>query len=195
MAESNRSHPDLLTLDASRAGEEVHAADAGHVAACPSCQAQLADLVGLADGVKALHGSTLPVTSDVDARILWLARGHAARIGRRKPRWSRLVGAPATWAAAAAAVLALASALFLARREQPTGERLTRVAAAPPAAKPAALADLDGDGRVTVLDAFALARALETHAAASAVDVNHDTQVDEDDVDAVLAMAVSVRGT
>src|SRR5262245_51684922 len=183
MAKSEPRHADLLVLDAIRAGEEVDPAAADHVAACASCQAQLADLAGLADGVKALHGSTLPVTSDVDARIRWLARGHAARIGRRQPRWSRLVGAPATWAAAAAAVLALASVL-LTRREQPAGEQLTRVAAAPPAAKPAASFDLDGDGRVTVLDAFALARALETHAAAGAVDVNHDTRVDEDDVDA-----------
>src|SRR5262245_25065071 len=135
MADSEPRHPDLLVLDAIRAGEQVEPAAADHIAACASCQAQIADLAGLANGGKALHGSALPVTSDVDARILWLARGHAARIGRRQPRWSRLVEAPARWAAAAAAVLALASALFLARREQPTGEQPTRVAAAPPAAK------------------------------------------------------------
>ena len=73
-------------------------------------------------------------------------------------------------------------------------DQFTRVAAAPRAAKPAVSADLDGDGRVTVLDAFALARALESHVIAGAIDVNHDTRVDENDVDAVLAMAVSVRG-
>jgi hypothetical protein len=46
-----------------------------------------------------------------------------------------------------------------------------------------------------VLDAFALARALERDAGAGAIDVNLDTRVDEGDVDAVVAMAVSVRGT
>jgi hypothetical protein len=191
MAEHDQ-HLDLLTLDALRAGETVDPPDAAHLAACSVCQAQLTALADLATGLKALYAA--PADPAVDARLAWLARGHAARVkGAQSPGWQRMVRAPATWAVAAVAILAFASALLLGRREQPSADQFARV----PALREddAAAADLDRDGRVTVLDAFALARSLERHAGAGAIDVNHDARVDENDVETVLATAVSVRGT
>jgi anti-sigma factor RsiW len=191
MAERDQ-HLDLLTLDAVRAGETADGAAAAHLAACSACQEQLAELGDLATALKALHAA--PADPAVDARIAWLAQGHAARAKRAQPSgWQRRVRAPAAWAAAAVAVLALASALLLGRREQPSGEPFARVPAL--RGDDVAAADLDRDGRVTVLDAFALARSLERHTEAGAGDVNHDARVDENDVETVLATAVSVRDT
>lgn len=194
MAEQHR-HLDPLELDAHRSGEE-NPERAAHLAECLHCQAALAELNELANRLKSLHAPALAAAADRDARILWLARGQAARVRLAEPRGLRRVfGVPPARAAAAAAVLALASALFLARRSPPHGGgQLTQLAGAPPA-EPSFTADLDGDGRVTVLDAFALARDLEAAPGRHAVDVNRDTRVDEQDVDTVMAMAVSVRGS
>lgn len=58
---------------------------------------------------------------------------------------------------------------------------------------PALAADLDGDGEVNVLDAFALARSLESGGRMLiAWDVNQDGVVDEGDVRAIAAQAVRI---
>jgi hypothetical protein len=67
-----------------------------------------------------------------------------------------------------------------------------------PEAKPTATIaradDVNRDGRVDVLDAFALARAVEAGVGSPAWDVNRDGAVDESDVDAVALAAVSLGG-
>lgn len=188
MAESAR-HLDLLRLDALRAGDNTDPADAHHVAGCAHCRVALAELTGLAADLKALHAPALEPSTDRDAQILWRGGSEAARV-RRQPRrtWRRAVPAPAVWAAAAVAVLALASVVMIGRR-QAVPNQLTRVASTSPLTE----VDIDRDGRVTVLDAFLLAREMETRRDA-AVDVNRDALVDQLDVDTVLAMAVSVGG-
>src|SRR4029450_6318847 len=92
-------HPDLLALDALRAGDSVDAADAGHVAACSECQAALAALAALARDLKHQHGAALAPTPELDAQILWRARAQALRVRRAGMRDSWR----AVWAVAAAA--------------------------------------------------------------------------------------------
>jgi anti-sigma-K factor RskA len=183
-------HPDLLTLDALRAGDPVDASDAEHIATCVECQAAVAELGALARELRD-HSPAVAPTPEIDAQILWRARGQALRVRRAGMRDSWR----AVWAVAAAAILVLASAVLYSRHAQPfPGQQVARFAA--PAAPGARLsADVDGDGRVTVLDAFALARALERTPGKGGKDVNEDAEVNEHDVDAVIAMAVSVRGS
>jgi len=168
-------HLDELELDALRAGEPLPAAAAAHAAWCVQCRAALADLHALAAALRT-QPLAPPVPAAREAAILAVAGLHTARARRRQRRaWA------ATAAAAALAVFAIA-ALLQTRQSIPAP---VVVAGAPASRLTADAADLDGDGRVTVLDAFALARA-ERQGTPTLGDV--DTQVD-----AVLALAVSVR--
>jgi hypothetical protein len=114
-----------------------------------------------------------------EARFEEAIRGHFAEHRRR--RRLRLV---LRWSGAAAAVLLLAFVL----------PPLLREPALPPAAP--LHGDVDRDGRVDVLDAFALARALEA-ARAEAIDkaigdANADGRLDRQDVDAIVRDAVDL---
>jgi hypothetical protein len=53
-------------------------------------------------------------------------------------------------------------------------------------------ADIDGDGKVNILDALVLARRVDAQEP-GARDVNKDGAVDRDDVDAVAMLAVSLQ--
>ena len=88
------------------------------------------------------------------------------------------------WAAAAAAVIALAVWIASPRSSAPL---------APPraAAEPA---DVDRNGRVDILDAYALARRLEEGVSIDArLDLNRDGVIDGSDVDRIAARAVSLN--
>lgn len=176
-------HLDLLELDAHRAGEPLPAGARAHLAWCRACQRTLAELDAAARTL-----SALPVTAAVpperEAVILALA-GQRAALARATRRGRRRPGVGVRWAAAAALVLAV-GALALSQRRAIERAGL----AAAPAARPTltrAQADLNGDGRVDVLDAFALARAV-THGTPRVGDA------DRHDVDVILAMAVSLDG-
>lgn len=54
--------------------------------------------------------------------------------------------------------------------------------------------DVNGDGRVDILDAFVLAKAVEAGAAAGEWDLSGDGRVDRADVERVARAAVAVRG-
>lgn len=159
-----RAHLDLLELDALRGGDALPAAAAAHLAWCADCAAQLAALRELEMALRAAPAH--PAATERDAAILASASWHAARVRRSRRR----LLLPAA-AAAAVAVLAVA-ALLDTRRPQPATVEL----ASAPAARGRA-ADLDADGRITVLDAFALARA----------------NADAAEVDAVLDQAVALE--
>jgi hypothetical protein len=167
MTDSGRdpqAHLDLLELDALRAGEPVPAAARAHLAWCAECAAGLAELNDLQAALRVAPAAA--AATPRDAAILGNAAWHAARVRRARRR----VLLPA---AAAAAVAALAIAALLdARRPQSTTIEL----ASAPAARVRA-EDFDADGRVTVLDAFALARA----------------NADAAEVDAVLDQAVALE--
>ena len=133
----------------------------------------------LADDLVRLQRGRLPdVPPALDAEILREAR---AGYARRRRFWvaARTIGAAA--AAAAAAVVAVV--LYLDRKE----------AARPPVAgtQTVVRGDVDGNGRVDMLDAYLLAKQVDGKSGATAaVDLNGDGVTDRRDVDAVAAAAV-----
>src|SRR5215470_7511508 len=190
-------HLDLLRLEALRSGAPVEPDDAVHAASCPRCQSAVVELAAIAAGLQRLHRPVREFAEARDDRILELARERAAQIRADTPAARRWRSTAARWTVAVVAVLGLVSLLIARRERMQQPHPLVEVAPGPPVAPAAsaAVADLDGDGRVTVLDALVLARAIEAGHPNPAYDVNRDGRVDDDDVNAVLALAVSVGST
>ena len=125
--------------------------------------------------LESLYVPTPRASTKVDRRIEMAARLHFGQV-HRLTRFRRLT----PFAAAAAAIML--AVLWM------------HSTSAPPAA-PLQLAagreDVDGNGRVDILDAFTLARRLKTPAAIQpAWDVTGDGRVDDADVDAIAMAAV-----
>jgi len=146
-----------------------------------------------------LFGRSPRIPERVDSEILARSRRLQARRRRRKAllRWAGAVSA-------AASLLLVARIVFLSlERSRPPASARLEVAGAPPAAsserganEPASPWDLDGSGKVTIVDALLLAKRLESHRASpqSAWDLNGDGTVDQADVDAVAMAAVRLKG-
>lgn len=161
----------------------------------------------LVNEMRRLYPSGGPVPTELDEAILVAAR---ARIATRRRAWIvlRRVSIAATAAAAAVGL-----AVWIGQRgpkSTPSAERMIA------AVTPADPKDIDRNGRVDILDAFILARHLESRAddlvgpediAASAKkdsgrggarpshwDVNEDGVIDNGDVNAVAMTAVSLKG-
>jgi predicted anti-sigma-YlaC factor YlaD len=185
-------HPTILELELKRTGEAGVGLD-DHVASCAACRADLDFLALLARDQQKVDGA-FEATAPFEDEIAALALGQAACVrarlaaGAAEPR-RRHIGRVAPWAAAAAAVAIVAVAGALWR----TGFGPPSPAATSPAAT-ARVDDVNRDGRVDVLDAFALARAVEAGDSSPAWDVNRDGAVDEGDVEAVALAAVSLGG-
>jgi hypothetical protein len=132
---------------------------------------------GLIDDLRALYGAEVPVPADVDRQVARLARRRLAGGRARTMTIWRL----APLAAAAAVLLALGAWTLLRAPH-----------AAPPAL--AAREDVDGNGRVDILDAFLVARRIESgQPPPKAWDVNGDGVVDQADVDAIARAAVALK--
>lgn len=130
--------------------------------------------------VEALRGIDAPraaVPKAVDERILMRARRRLAT-GRRRFKWRMAtIGA----LAAAVAIVFILPA-FLSHAPSPSQA-------------PTLSGDIDGNGRIDILDAFALARHIERkEKTAAGWDVNADGRIDRRDVDAVARIAVRLNG-
>lgn len=136
----------------------------------------------LANDLARLYGETPAVPPSIDAAVALAARRRllGIRARRRALRWA---------GGAAAAAAALAVAVVLSRPH----------AAAPSASREhsAAQADIDGNGRIDILDAFAMARGIEARSDPRRDwDLNGDGAVDAFDVDLIAMAAVNLdRGT
>ena len=176
--EPSDRHPDDIDLDCVRTGEaSVDVAE--HAADCAACQERIAALRKLAGGL-AVSPASIAVPGPREAAIMADGARAAAR-ARRRRRW-RLAALPA--AAAAAALLTV----VLLRDTSPSTSSPTD---APRVAAP--VADVNNDRAVDILDAFALARCIESGAPAQpAWDFNHDQVIDALDVDLLAQLAVSL---
>ena len=173
------AHPTDLELELSRTGEAPYEVEA-HVAACSSCAGRRGELAVLADD---LRGAAILVPREREEALLERVRERAAELRvRRRAK----VGAALLVPAAAAIVAALATALVREQLREPSSEP-ARAAGARDAR------DVNGDSTLDVLDAFALARALD-RGAATGPDVNGDGAVDGSDVDALARAAVALDG-
>jgi predicted anti-sigma-YlaC factor YlaD len=185
-------HPTILELELKRTGEAGDRLD-DHVASCAACRAELDFLERLARDQQAVDGA-FEAPAPFEDEMATLALDHAARVRIKLAAVApepgrRHVSRVAPWAAAAAAIVivAVAGAMW----------RAGFGPSSPAAKSPAAITridDVNRDGRVDVLDAFAIARAVEAGDGSSSWDVNRDGAVDEGDVDAVALAAVSLGG-
>lgn len=130
--------------------------------------------------LEALHEPDTDVPPEVDAKILHEARKRAGQAGSRRPRWKGIAAA-----AAAACVLIFAGALLLPALHQ------SRQAARH---MPTATEDIDGNDKVDILDAYHLARRVESGPAPDEKwDMNGDGTVDRRDADVVARAAVELE--
>lgn len=130
----------------------------------------------LPEELKTLFAPPRLIPPRVDDAVLAQAREHLAGVARSR----RIVQFPRWLAAAAAVALAavLASLWFSSRRSPELARE-----------------DINRDGRVDVLDAFALARRLQQGAATVRMfDINGDGVVDQKDIEAVTTLAVKLDG-
>jgi hypothetical protein len=140
-------------------------------------QAEESPSAGVQGALRSLYGRAPGIPAAVDDTILARAqRELAAR--RRFRRWA--TGLKAGAGLAAAAALALAAWLWTPHAGSEGGNLAARE-------------DMDGDGRVDIVDALHLARSIAS-GGASAGDMNGDGRVDHADVDAIAARAVRLDG-
>lgn len=148
-----------------------------------------------------------PVPARVDARVRRDSAAQFARIAHAQQRHRRLLRWVGAGAAAAAAAV-LVAVMVLPRDDRPDESVLAQGSGAgtpdapsvapttPPPVYVAGKGDVDRSGRVDILDAFAIARALRSQAGPpDAWDVTGDGTVDQGDVEQVAHDAVRVTPT
>lgn len=128
----------------------------------------------LSEDLKALFGSGSGVPGEVDRAVLDAARRKLVKPRRRRfVKWG-------SWIGTAAAIVLL---VFMVNGPWDKGQGIQESANV--------AGDIDGNGRVDVLDAFKLAKSVESPGAADARwDVNGDGTVDSADVDEIAYFAV-----
>jgi len=135
--------------------------------------------------MRALFEPPGPVPQKVDKAIA--DRGKAC-LRERKHGTPRRFIIPLRWAAATAAAAVIAISVILYQGRAPLNHQssiINRQSAAE------GRADVDGNGRVDILDAFRLARHIESRGPADMRwDLNGDGRVNQQDVDAVAFAAV-----
>jgi len=144
-----------------------------------------ADLAGL-------FGKTPSVPTEMDDAVMAMARRRLAR---------RRFGRIARWASAAAAAAAVIMVTWVAlgpswgvRARYSTAPTLDTCEVPPETLLPGHK-DIDSNGRVDILDAFALARTIETTGKQRREwDFNGDGVVDRQDADVIAMAAVSLKG-
>jgi len=148
----------------------------------------------LAAELKRLYRAWGEVPAEIDRAILDRARKHFADPrGLKTERERRVIRVVWRWAARAATIAAAAMIVFMIYptrvSERPAEEPLQTARQE----KGVLREDIDQNGRVDILDAFAMARRLEGEGDVDARwDFNHDTVVDGRDVNLVACAAVRI---
>jgi hypothetical protein len=146
----------------------------------------------LAAALMRLHAVSANVPAERDEAMRRAIRTHFDQMARESGETSRrrrilpwLAGAGGLSGLAAA----IALAIWLGRFASPP-----RTVTPPATIARAQPADIDGSGRIDILDAFALARMLESNQASAAVarDLTGDGAIDQRDVDAIALQAVAL---
>jgi predicted anti-sigma-YlaC factor YlaD len=172
-----QKHPTAIELELARTGEAEEAV-AAHIEACADCRAELDRAAALAAELdRPLE--PLTIQAEREQAVIDLARRRAAEIGRQQRRRARRPLRVLAWAVPLAAAAAVALVFLV------PGLRQAETPVASEFVAPAGPDDVNQDGRVDILDAFALARAIEADAAAG----------DNADVERVAMTAVAIAPT
>ena len=135
---------------------------------------------GLVAALKALPTDRVFISPTLDEAVLRAAQRHLTKRASPAFNWFR----PRLWLAATALVVSLLLA----------AEVVTNSLRHRPRAPAFAREDLNHDGRVDILDAFALARQLKSGAAPGPLfDINGDGVIDERDIATIAARAVKLQ--
>ena len=135
----------------------------------------------LARDLAELYRRDITVPREIDDAVLWAARGRFARERRMYMllRWGGGV-------AAAAAIILLGLGLWRAGSTSQAPVAIVRF-------EPRDPQDINLDGQVDILDAFLLAKRIQSTATQDVVyDVNHDGQVDQEDARTIAISAVHI---
>ena len=133
----------------------------------------------LVSALKRLPQEPVFIPPTADEAVLRAARRHLERRRPMRLGWFRLM----PWVAAAAAIVLLVAVPRFFKQRAPVAHSYAAVARG----------DLNHDGQVDILDAFALARQLKQGGGRKLqLDLNGDGKVDERDVQALAARAVKL---
>jgi len=144
----------------------------------------------LGDELREVTDQPVHVPAETDTAVLGEARRRLRPIRRRR-QWRHAAGA----GLAAAAALGLAAGAYFAMPGGPPGSEQSAPPASPgPIAARGPVEDIDGNGKVDVLDALRLAKRLERGQTPEAArfDVTGDQRVNESDVQAITERAVAL---
>jgi hypothetical protein len=134
----------------------------------------------LVAALKRLPQEPIFIPPTADEAVLRAARRHLNPPQQPRPGWFRFL----PWVAAAAAILLLVALPQFSKQPAPGPARDSKFAQG----------DLNHDGRVDILDAFALARQLKQRGTKNLqLDANGDGVVDDRDVSALAARAVRLE--
>ena len=186
------SHPDLLRIDAVRAGEGA-SEDRSHVEVCVACRETLEQMRRTEETLKELQSTPPEIPVAVNRALLDAFRRHQQPSAQviPFPAWRRWTVPAAT---AAAAVLVVAMLLPSTKFSEQVAQRKVETEAPTTiAAEPAAPSwDVNGDGRLDILDAYRLALDLEQGQSVARWDADGDGEVGRPDVDTLARRAVSL---
>ena len=179
-----QQHLTILELEQARLGE-AEVEQQRHLEACADCRAQLTELRDLA-GQAVAASPVVEVPAAIEQQMRDLAAQHARRVRRFHAQARRPRGVMAVLRWAGPAVAAAVVALWV-------GVPVMHRGAEAPAAR--LQGDVNADGRLDIVDALLLARALEEGGALhSGWDFDGDRRVDRADVDALARQAVALGG-
>jgi predicted anti-sigma-YlaC factor YlaD len=167
-------HLKLLQLELART-TEAEPEVMQHLEVCEECREELNRLKRLGELSADLVQPVLDIPEHVHESIHQHALNAVQRTvdRRRFIQWRRV--------ASVAAILALCGlGIWISQRTGPA---------------PNVAADIDGDGRVDIVDAFVLAKNLQTKSPLKPQwDLNSDGRIDQSDVDLIAQRAVAVKG-
>ncbi|MGB0767286.1 MAG: dockerin type I domain-containing protein [Phycisphaeraceae bacterium] len=151
----------------------------------------------LVDALRELDGPAVMPDDQRDADVLSGARRHLAQAAaiERKRRNLRLFFAGSAGGAIAAAAMIALVAFVNAPADNAASNAPAAAMQSPPTA-PAIRGDIDADGTLDILDAYALAKQVSRNKAVDALqrhDMNGDKSVDLRDVDWIANQAVSLN--
>lgn len=148
------------------------------------------------DALRELDGPAVLPDPQRDADVLSGARQYlagAAPVDRKRRNLRLFFAGSAGGAIAAAAMIAFVVFVWSPVHNEAPMADMTAMSVEENAAQPPRPGDLDQDGTIDILDAYALAKQVQRDGASPTQDLNHDGQVNQLDVDWIANQTVALN--